>query len=153
DGAAEEIEEMPPVISDEQRSARAAELLKPENWPTPGWYVEKKAKKIQTYEEYFTFQLRARYIELENDFRSVLGNYPESADIVTAARISEILHSARETLERETSELLTLSSCLDLVERYMVWMYPPWVAKARIGRILPRLDSLPVEQRDSLVKK
>src|SRR6478752_7238216 len=76
--------DMPPVVTDEERSTRAIQLLKPENWPTPKWFMDGKARKIQTYEEYFTFQLRARYSELENDFRSILGNFPDFADIVTA---------------------------------------------------------------------
>jgi len=144
---------MPAVVTDEERSTRAAQLLEPDNWPTPKWYMDGEARKIQTYEEYFTFQLRARYSELENDFRSVLGNFPNFADLVTATRISDILHSARGNLERETAELLTLSSSLDLVERYMVWLCPPWVTKAKIEGIIPRLDVVPIEQRESLVKK
>lgn len=153
DRPSEEIEEMPPVTPEELPSARVAAILKPENWSTPKWYVEKNTRKIQTYEDYLTFQLRARYIELENDFRSVLGNFPKSADIVTAGRISEILHSARDNLEQETAELLTLASSLDLAERYMVWLCPPWVTKARISGILPRLDVVPIEHRDALVKR
>src|SRR5262249_32027271 len=60
---------------------------------------------------------------------------------------------ARENLEHETPGLLTIASSLDLVERYMVWLYPHHVAKARISGILPRLDSLPTSQRESLVKR
>jgi hypothetical protein len=139
--------------SSNERRARANELLKPENWPTPKWYIEKKVEKIQTYEEHFTFQLRARYLELENDYRSVLGNFADVADFVTAARISDILHSARECLEQATTELLTVSSSFDLVERYMVWLYPPWVGRARINGILFRLESLSFNGRDFLIKK
>jgi hypothetical protein len=128
-------------------------LLEPENWPTPKWYAEGKALRIQTYEEYFTFQLRARYSELENDFRSVLGNFPNIADVVTATRISDILQAARCNLERETSELLTLSSSLDLVERYMVWVCPSHLNKAKSEGIMPRLDVVPVEQRGALSKR
>jgi hypothetical protein len=140
-------------LTSDAQHARSSELLKPENWPTPRWYVEKMVRKIQTYEEHFTFQLRARYLELENEFRSVLGNFPDAADFVTAARISDILHSARECLEQDTTELLTVSSALDLVERYMVWLYPPWVGRARINRILLRLESKSFNGRDSLIKK
>ncbi|BCT66556.1 hypothetical protein [Nitrosospira sp. NRS527] len=132
---------------------RLSELLKSEDWPTPKWYVGNKARKIQTYEEHFTFQLRARYLELENDFRTVLGNSPDVVDFITAARISDILRSARECLEQETTELLTVSSSLDLVERYMVWLYPPWAGKARITGILLRLESLSFNGRDFLIKK
>lgn len=140
-------------MTSDARHARSNELLKPEAWPTPKWYLEKKVRTIQTYEEHFAFQLRARYLELENDFRSVLGNFPEDADLVTAGRISDILHSAKECLEQETTELLTVSSSLDLIERYMVWLYPPWVGKARINGILLRLESLSFNGRDFLIKK
>ena len=72
---------IPLVIPDEKQRPRASELLKPESWPTPKWFLEKRVWKIQTYEEYYVFELRARYIELENDFRSVLGNFPNLPDM------------------------------------------------------------------------
>jgi len=131
----------------------ADDLLKPENWPTPKWYFDKKVTKIETYEEHFAFQLQTRYMELETDFRSVLGNFPNKADIVTASRIADILHSARGSLERGEIELLTVSSSLDLVERYMVWLYPDWVARARIEGILLRLESLSFKGKELLKER
>ena len=128
-----------PTAKDDERSAHVTQLLKPENWPTPKWYVEGKARRIQTYEEYLTIQLRVRYSELENYFRSVLGNFPDAADIVTATRVSDILQAARGSLESETPEFLTLSSALDLVERRMVWFCPDWVNRAKSEGIIPRL--------------
>ena len=147
------------VISNESEQARArrnliAGILEPEKWPTPKWYDESKAAKgAQTYEEYFTFQLQAKYLELENDFRSVLGNYPQYADIITAGRIDDLLHSAKESLEHATPSLLMVSSALDLVERYMVWLYPDWIAKARINAILLKLDSLSFKGKNLLVSR
>jgi hypothetical protein len=131
-----------------------SEILEPEKWPTPKWYDERKAAKgAQTYEEYFTFQLQAKYLELENDFRSVLGNYSQGGDIVVAGRIDDLLHSAKESLEHANPSLLMVSSVLDLVERYMVWLYPDWMARARISTILLKLGSLSFKGKDSLVSR
>jgi len=118
----------------------AADLLKPENWPAPKWYSEKKTAKVTTYEQYFALELRTRYIELETDFRSLLGNFPDAAHVEIAGRIVELLRSARETLEQGALHLLTIASTLDLVERCMVWLYPPGIAKARLETILLRLE-------------
>ena len=101
DRATEESQTMGAADPTKLLKPETTKLLELENWPTPKWYAEGKARRIQTYEEYFTFQLRARYSELENDFRSVLGNFPNIADVVTATRISDILQAARSNLERE----------------------------------------------------
>jgi len=81
---------MAPTAPDEAKLAHAAELLNAKNWPIPRWHAATKPNKIQTYEEYFTFQLRARYTELENDFRAILGNFPNDADLITATRIEVV---------------------------------------------------------------
>jgi hypothetical protein len=143
-------------VDDQPRARRdlIRGILEPEKWPTPKWYDESKAVKgTQTYEEYFTFQLQAKYLELENDFRSVLGNFPQHADVVTAGRIDDLLHSARESLEHGNPSLLMVSSALDLVERYMVWLYPDWMAKARISTILLKLRSLSFKGKDLLASR
>jgi hypothetical protein len=132
----------------------ASDLLKPENWPTPKWYDERKqAKELQTYQEYFAFQLRARYLEIENDFRAVVGNFPQNADFVTGGRIVDLLHSARESLEQEAPNLLMISNALDLVERYMVWLYPPWMTEARVKTVLLKLGSLSFKGKELLTEQ
>jgi hypothetical protein len=143
-----------------QREHHALQILQPENWPTPKWYTDKDTLKISAYDKNFLFELRTRYLERENDFRSVLGNYPKIADVVTADRIANILHSARNGLEthtpasgmarigipphvvEQTSDLLLISNSLDVVERYMVWIYPAWVATEKIEMLLIRLEML-----------
>jgi hypothetical protein len=116
--------------------------LKPENWPTPKWYADTDTTHVSAYDKNFLFELRTIYLERENDFRSVLGNYPEIADVVTADRIANILHSSRKSLEQQTSDLLLISNSLDLVERYMVWLYPDWITSAKIETLLIRLEML-----------
>ena len=131
----------------------AADLLKPENWPAPKWYSEKKTAKVTTYEQYFALELRTRYLELETDFRSLLGNFPDATHVETACRIVDLLRSAREALEQGTLNLLTISSSLDLVERCMVWLYPPWLAKARLESTLFRLERHSFKGKDFLKQK
>ncbi len=64
------------------------------------------------------------------------------ADMVTAERIVDILHSTRRMLEADMVDPLKASGALDLVKRYMVWLYPPHVAVARANGVLVQLSSL-----------
>ncbi len=130
-----------------------ADLLNPENWPAPKWYSEKRTARIQTYEEYLALELRTRYLELETDFRTILGNFPDPGHVQAACRIVELLGSAREALERGTLDLLTVASSLDLVERCMVWLYPPWLAKARLESVLLRLEWYSFKGKDVVKQK
>jgi hypothetical protein len=139
------------------RAELIVNILKPENWPTPKWYGRANTTThIYTYEDYLTFQLQELYLEREHDLRSVLGYYecgtdPCGADVI-AGRVNDLLHSAREALEHTAPNLLLVSSTLDLAERYMLWLYPPHVGKARITAILFRLGTLsPFQGKDSLV--
>jgi hypothetical protein len=129
------------------------EWLTPENWPVPKWYGDKQgAEKIRTYDAYFAHQLRVRYVELENDFRTVFGNFGLSfGDRVTAERIVALLHTARKMLEEDNSNSLSVSSVLDLVERYMVWLYPPHIAMVRIGGVIHGLQTVKSNGKDSIV--
>src|SRR5687767_8247637 len=43
------------------------------NWPVPEWY-RRPAERTPTFEALFARQLRTRYLELEGDFRSIVGN-------------------------------------------------------------------------------
>lgn len=117
------------------------EWLKPENWPNPNWYTEKKVTSKINHEAYFGHQLRTRYVEQEGEFRTVIGNWG-AKDVPTAAKIFDFLQSSRIALEQEKPDLLTISSTLDMVERYMVWEYPPHIINVRVATILTRLESL-----------
>jgi len=137
------------------RNDLIANILTPENWPTPNWYdTRKKSTDIRNYKDYLTFQLRDRYLAGENDFRCVLGNFPRVADVITAGRINDLLHSAREALEHTAPDLLMVSSALDLIDRYIVWLFPEHIAMAHITTILLRLSSLsPFQGKDTLVER
>ncbi|VVB90953.1 Uncharacterised protein [uncultured archaeon] len=118
------------------------ELLSPKNWPDPKFYAEKKGTdKMRNYETSFSHELHTRYVELESDFRTTVGNYPE-VDPVSAMRVFEFLQSARNTLERENSDLLMVYSTLEMAERYMVWVYPDDFIKLKIVTTQSYLESL-----------
>jgi hypothetical protein len=146
-----------PETPQNARSARSElinDILKPENWPTPKWYNHKREpRKMQTFDEYFTFQLQSRYLVLENDLRTVLGNFWASADLITAQRINDLLKSTRESLEKTDPNLLVVSSALDLAEGYMVWLYPLDIAKARIDGVLLKLNALSFAGKQSLIEQ
>ena len=114
--------------------------LAPENWTIPKWYGY-PPDRTPSFETFFTKQLRARYLELEGDFRSVVGNFPPE-DASTAQTIFEYLQVVRPALEAKTIDLLTVSSTLDLIERYMVWVYPAHIVQTRIASVRLRLETL-----------
>jgi hypothetical protein len=133
-----------------------SDLTAPENWPVPGWFKaaadgEQKASptQIKTYDAYFTHTLRSRYLELENEFRSVYGNYGmlTSTDHLTAQRIAELLVKSRTQLEQEQPNLLIVSHILDLAERFLVWIYPEHMLKVINNSVLARLEA--ARQEDS----
>ena len=137
-----------------ERSERIQKILAPENWPPPKWYEKKKEKrKKPTFDEYFSFELQTRYLALENDLRTVLGNYPDAADVITAECISHILHATKKSLEDTDPNLLAVSSALNLVDRYMVWLDPGEPAKARIESLLLKLNTLSFVGKELLVQR
>jgi hypothetical protein len=109
-----------------------------------GLLVEIPTHGKLSYEDYVRVQLRTTFVELGNDFRSVTGNFATSAwyDRVTGRIIAELLTSARARLESSKDSVLTLATDLGLVERYMVWLYPPHVALIRLETIGARLTAL-----------
>ena len=139
---------MPLIDPSAAKTGREAVLsvLADENWPAPGWLDGSKNEKDRAqptprqYEDYLTRQLRTRYLDLENDFRSVYGNFGDKfADHVTASRIASLLHITRPALESNTPDHFTIASTLDQVDRYLVWIYPPHVGLARAIGLLGSL--------------
>jgi len=139
--------------------------LRADTWPTPKWYrppgdtplfgwLASRAK-LKRYEDYLTHQFRARYMELEGDFRTVYANFgnTNTVDQGTAARIVDLLHLSREVLERDAPDLAAASAALDLVERYMVWTYPLHVAEARITTMYLRVETLPPRDRAAFTRQ
>lgn len=129
------------INMNENKSGVYIELLKPENWPLPKWLDEKKLPAKPNYRDYFVHQFRTIYVELEGEFRTVVGNYPPG-DFPTANKIFNFLQSARKALEKKETDLLSISHTLNMVERYMVWIYPSHITNARVITILARLKSL-----------
>lgn len=125
-----------------ERDKLVAEWLDPEKWKTPSWFAaDSEHDGVRDFERYFTHQLRTRYLELEGDFRSVVGNFPPQ-DVPTAEAIFGLLQGVRPALATKHPELLSITSTLDLVERYMVWLYPHHVLKARLTSTITRLVEL-----------
>jgi hypothetical protein len=81
----------------------------------------------------------------------VYGNfYGQNIDHVTAGRTAELLHMAKAALEHERpSELLAVASLLDLVERYMVWLYPLHVLQERAASVETQLRSFDSEHEQA----
>jgi hypothetical protein len=121
--------------------------LKESAWPRPKWLARQNNSMgnmlKKDYQEYAMNALRWRYMRLEGDFRTVLNNFYNTIyiDKVTARRIISFLESAREALEEENCEAMDVSNLLDMADQYMVWLYPPHVAKAQAAALAAQLKS------------
>lgn len=132
------------VLDNNDRQIRKVKkLLSKENWPHPKFPTEaKEVHRTPTFEDYLTHQLRSRYIVLESEFRIQLdAKITSGVDTVTAERVFGLLQTAREELEKPKPNPRTVSSTLDLISRYMVWIYGPADLPGQVDLIMARLES------------
>jgi hypothetical protein len=108
--------------------------LQPGGGAAEGWHWHYQAIAVH--------DLRALYLNLQDDFRAIIHARPRSPnfDERAAAHVSERLRCARQILERETipewqaegeAARFTVSALLMAAERGMVRLYPPQMALAR----------------------
>lgn len=104
------------------------------------------------YEAYFESQLRARYMDLEGDFRTIIAlNLAKESDLkdlkFKSLYVVDLLKATKTILEKEKLkkvDLLSVSSLLDQVEQCMVWITPYDMKIAEINSLrldLSRVDS------------
>jgi len=117
-------------LTDEEK-----EWFTKEFWPIPKW-LEKDESSLQlkNYESFYKYNLRTRYLELEGDFRTAYNNFFNFYffDIVTARRIVNYLLIAKKALEGEEVNLLNVANILDLIDRYLIWIFPHYIVRQRI---------------------
>jgi hypothetical protein len=148
------------ISSDIQKFESILNLVNPRNTQEiPKWIMRKEYSAQHDYTHFLATQLRARYTEIDADFRTIFydyvrneGNEPLEVKIGTACEIIRLLALARSILEKEElnkQELLLATNHLDLAEECMVWLYPPELAKAGIPSLYSLLDaSNPKHQKD-----
>jgi hypothetical protein len=127
-----------------------------ESWPRPKWFEGGSSPSdSKEYNAFLIGVVRSRYLELENDFRTVIGNFYDKpgTDLISAGRIFELLQHAREMLEAIRPDIFIVSGMLDLVERYLVWLYPVYIAIERLPWIDQRIDNLENLNREVLRKQ
>lgn len=140
---------------------KMAGWLDEKHWPRPQWPA---TPIIQLrYEDYAAHELRSRYLVLENDFRSIFGNYlsgnyscsliDEFIDVVVAERLFGLLQLLRELLNSENPDLLFAANALNLVERYMVWISPSYILDAAKPAIRLRVEELPRRAQELFLAK
>jgi hypothetical protein len=113
-------------------------------WPAPNWLVQSKSKiKFRNYDSYFEYNLQTRYLELEGEFRNVFNNNYSSPELEkpTAGRIVSLLKTAKNALENEDVNLFNVADILDIVERYMIWLYPLYFVEQRIKYLSDKIIS------------
>lgn len=126
-----------------ERSSRIEGWLREDLWPVPKWVLNADTPdRVRNFESLSAQHLRARYVELESDFLTVVENFSEDIDIAVAASIFRYLHWVRPALERRSPQLISISNTLDLVERSMVWLYPLHFLPVRVDSTIVRLKLL-----------
>lgn len=136
--------------------------MDPINWPKPKW-LDANVKFIHhtNYKDYLATKLRARYSEIETDFKTLYPDYlhGDKKDIecirATAVQLVCLLSYARELLEKGLSsssdkinkynylgkqDLLLATNILDLAEECMIWIYPNDVAAAQKESLIARIE-------------
>lgn len=101
-------------------------------WPTPSWLEQDQvALNLRSYDDYFLYQLRVKYLDLETDFRLTLQQnindqgFQEHA-ISFAERIIDMLQFSKKGLEsndKNINHLMNVSYTLGLIDKYMIWVY------------------------------
>jgi len=149
--------EQAPVMDDH---SKIFESLKKESWPFPGWSEQAPApvKRIKDYEDYFTNLLRTRYTELESEFQITImaPSAASEAEVVqhpVPKRIFNLLLAAKQELERQPPNLLSVSSTLELVDRYLIWLYHPSILQAKIPRVLSLLENHQVAGKEKFIEQ
>lgn len=125
-------------------------------WPVPLWFKNKElTDELKDYQSYLKYNLRTRYIENQEDFRTAFNNFSTYAgfDIVTASRIVELLCISRKALEEENANLLDIANLLDLVERYLIWLFPHHIVNNRINILAKRINLTNHEYAAHLTEK
>jgi hypothetical protein len=116
-------------------------------WSQPAWLANLPARPTKSvdknYEEYLQNSLRWRYMRLEGDFRTALNNFYGQPyfDNVTALRVVDFLQSAKMTLEQAEFDTLGAKNLLDMIDQYMVWLYPAHVAFPQADALLSDLKA------------
>src|SRR5207249_2257059 len=94
---------------EEKKRKELQAWLKPDGWAVPAWIANPRSPdRLRNFASYFAHQLRTRYVELESEFRSVVGNYPPH-DRPTTHAIFGLLQCVRPALERRNPPLLTIA--------------------------------------------
>lgn len=116
-------------------------------WTQPTWLTNLPSRPTKSvdknYEEYLQNSLRWRYMRLEGDFRTALNNFygQHYFDNVTALRVVDFLQSAKMTLEQAEFDTLGAKNLLDMIDQYMVWLYPTHVAFPQADALLSELKA------------
>lgn len=118
-----------------------SDWLKNDFWKTPEWI--NKPNKTTKFNDYYIYSLRARYVELEMDFRAILHNLSNTPefDISVAYRVIQLLEMAKKSLEPRQVDRLSVISILDLIERSMIWLIPLNMLTERYKMIKHRLST------------
>jgi hypothetical protein len=129
----------------EERVREVRGWLEPALWPTPAWAARPR-RVGPRYESQLLQLARARYLELEADFRTLFapwgaeGADTEMAEIVTGQCVLGLLHGARQGLELADVDLGVVTASLDLAERCLLWATPAPLLAARLPGLRRRLD-------------
>lgn len=139
----------------------------------PRWYEDEKEDKFEgfwkriigkrtRYEDYLISQLRATYMDLEGDIRTLIPEYAGVTSDEERRNLNEIgkyivnlLKSAKGILENQKltkRRMLIASSLLYEVEECLIWITPPTLALAQLTSLRSRVANLTTSDKDEYVK-
>ena len=145
------------AAEDEERKFRDLKsLILPENWKEPKWLREKSELVHDTnYKEYLATQLRARYIEIETNFKNILPCYLTfdqnkiEREIIISNHIYYLLQSAKVALEKDLDrkqtnrhDLFLATNLLDSAEESIIQIYYDKIARAKISNSIIQIKDL-----------
>ena len=126
-------------------------------WPVPSWWQKTglgaTIDRKKDYHHYFVQSLRNRYMVIESDFRTILPLYiktPERliSDIPSVEMIYQLLRTIREVLEGDKVDSISTSEELDFLERFIIWIYPQHLLKARIVALKSNIELMQLNDKE-----
>jgi hypothetical protein len=134
------------------------EWLRYPTYKKPTWVGQSKQRgRFGPFDDYWLVQVRTRYTDLENEF--VINVLPliedgmKESNRIQYTHTSFLLHQAREELQKVKPELITATTLLDQVERYVVWGYEIDALDARIDTFYAQLLSSKLLEKNEIRNK
>lgn len=118
-------------------------IQRPAEWPVPRWLEEGGDANSRKFESHWRTYLRERYLDLEARYLSAIQRGGSELDQAAAARVAELMRSARDRLQNHKGELAEIHNRMDLIHRQLAGLLTLEDARAQALALAPRLQEMP----------